>query len=253
MVKTTALTICVTLLTLTATLNAQEKKPPKKVPPTTVAPGAAAPRSIPGGINIATELKKQIALQQAEIKKLVAEHGKDSAEVRNAQQALKEMQRFAKQAKALSAPGNIDPADFAPPAIGGDRAAMMRDYFRSMLEAGSLGSDDGFGNTDPRRTAVQGLEFELKALAGEIRSTKDAALKRAKIGELREIAETVVVLKARYRNKAIKQLEEKLAALKAEDKEDSADALVARLLQTEKKAAGDNRKVNNKPKAEEKE
>ncbi|MDA1051546.1 MAG: hypothetical protein O3C40_13840 [Planctomycetota bacterium] len=247
MVKTTVLTICVALLVLAATVNAQEKKPPvPAAPPTPALIDLAAPTAFPGGIDIAAEMKKQMDLRKATLKKLIEEHGKDSIEVRNAQQSLREMERFAKQALQFSTPGGVDPAALAPLTLGTSRAEMMLDFLRSMSVAGGPDHADPFGSADPLRTAMQGLEFELKSLAAEIHSTKDEAAKSAKSEELREIAETVVVLRTRYRQKSIKAFEERLAALKAEDEGDSVDSLIARLLQTNEKPEGDEPKEKEK-------
>lgn len=260
MVKTTALTMIVALITLPMHVNAQDKKPATTAAPgTPVLPADAAAAAAPDtaaapGVFDAAGLKKQLVFQRAQIKKLIEEYGADSAEVKNALQVLKQMEIFGRQALTTAVPEGFDPANALLAPGGVSNARMMQQYLQAMMKSGGLDSVQGFGSADPRQTAVQGLEFELKTLAAEIQGTKDQAVKEDKTEELREIAETVVVLRTRYRQKAIKQLEKKLAALKAEAEDDSVDSLLARVLSTDKKPTDkkpSDKKPSDKPKDKE--
>lgn len=211
----------------------EEKKPPKpaapkaSAPPTTLTPDLATPPKT-AAPDAANEFKRQVQVERARLKELIKKHGKDSEEVKVHQQLIQQLEAYSKQTPEFPATGPPITPGF-PGIPGGTSEQAMREYMQAMLKAGFAGGDT-LGAKAGRPMAIQGLEFELKTLASEIRSSKSDEARKAKTEELREIAETVVVLRRRYRKQAIDRLEKQLAALRQQDEKDSADAVVARLL-----------------------
>lgn len=94
------------------------------------------------------------------------------------------------------------------------------------------------GSHDPieigQQMVIAGLEVQLKGLASNINATKDKETHQKLKAEFHEIVEKVVDARKKQRDRTIKQLEKRLAELKKQaDSDESADAMVKRLLEPE--------------------
>jgi flagellar hook-basal body complex protein FliE len=141
------------------------------------------------------------------------------------------------------APGAIPGAPGFPGGPMPDASQQMLQQMKMMLQnldnAALAGSGAGTGEHDPveigQKMVIAGLDVQLRGLAARINATDDKKAKETLTGEFRELIEKVVEGRKKLRDRAIVQLEKRLAELKKHgEKEESAEQMAKRLLEAAK-------------------
>ncbi|MFN0050636.1 MAG: hypothetical protein ACKV0T_00505 [Planctomycetales bacterium] len=161
----------------------------------------------------------------------------------------KRMEEMIRQTMRRQPPVPPEGAPIGVPVPGGpgdprDQALMqMKQFLQNIDTLGGPGMMPGMpgmpgGGHDPleigQKMVMAGLEFQLKGLASRVNATTDKDAKEKLLADLRETCEKVVEGRRKHRARMIKELEARLADLKKQDdKDESTDALVKRLLEDE--------------------